>query len=99
MLIAKSGNGTWALSGANTYVGATSVSVGTLLINGSTTFESTVAVGAAGTLGGTGTVHGVVSVTADGTLAPGAGGVGTLTLDNGSATNLTLNGNTIKCDL
>ena len=93
------GAGTWILSGANTYTGATVVTAGTLLINGSTHADSAVSVGAAGTLGGSGTVNGAVALTAGGTLAPGSGGVGTLTLTDTGAAALTLNGNRLACDL
>jgi autotransporter-associated beta strand protein len=95
----NSGAGTWTLSGANTYTGTTSVSAGTLLINGATHAASAVTVAAGGTLGGTGTVYGAVSVTAGGRLVPGANGVGTLNLANAGAAALTLNGNTITADV
>ena len=95
----NSGSGTWTLSGANTYTGATVVSAGTLLINGSTHADSAVSVASGGTLGGTGTVSGAVSAAAGGTLAPGSGGVGTLTLANTGAAALTLNGNTLAYEL
>jgi autotransporter-associated beta strand protein len=70
--------GTQILSGANTYTGPTTVSLGTLLVNapGSLASNSNVTVAANATLGGTGTVSGPVAVT--GTLAPGAS-AGTLT--------------------
>jgi len=97
--VIKTGSGTWTLSGENATTGTVTVSDGTLLINGSTSFDSAVDVGAAGALGGTGTVHGAVSVAAGGTLVPGGNGIGTLTLDNGSSADLTLNGNTIECDI
>jgi len=95
----NSGAGTWTLSGANTYTGTTSVSAGTLLINGSTHAASAVTVAAGGTLGGTGTVYGAVSVAAGGRLVPGANGIGTLNLANAGAAALTLNGNTITSDV
>ena len=95
----SSGAGTWVLSGANTYTGATVVSAGTLLINGSTHAGSAVSVAAGGTLGGTGTVNGAVSAAAGGTLAPGSNGIGTLTLANAGASALTLNGNKLACEL
>lgn len=93
------GSGTWILSGANTYSGATLVMAGALLINGSTHADSAVSVGSGGTLGGTGTVHAAVTVAAGGTLAPGSGGVGTLTLADTGAAALTLNGSRLACDL
>ena len=95
----NSGAGTWTLSGANTYTGATVVSAGTLLINGSTHADSAVSVASGGTLGGTGTVYGAVSAAAGGALAPGSGGVGTLTLSNAGAAALTLNGNSLAFEL
>lgn len=99
MRVTENGTGIWTLSGANTYTGATTVSSGTLLINGSTAAGSALSVAVAGTLGGTGTVNGVVSLAAGAKLAPGNNGVGTLTLANASAAALTLNGNTITCEV
>lgn len=58
----KSGAGTLELSGANSYVGNTTVSAGTLRVNGSTDASSPVTIAAAGTLQGTGTVNGTVEV-------------------------------------
>jgi autotransporter-associated beta strand protein len=66
------GTGVLTLSGANDYTGATTVSSGTLLINGnSSTATGAVAVNG-GTLGGTGSTGGSVTVGATATLAPGA---------------------------
>jgi autotransporter-associated beta strand protein len=79
--VRKDGPGTLVLAATNTYSGATTVSAGTLLVNGSLG-TNTVAVASGATLGGTGTVGGVVTVQNGGTLAPGAGGIGTLTLNN-----------------
>ena len=76
------GNGTWRLSGNNTYTGATSVESGTLLITGThTTSAVTVAFGS--TLGGTGTLATINSL---GAIAPGVG-IGAL-----NAGETTLNG-------
>lgn len=69
--------GTLTLSGNNTYLGATLVNGGTLLVNGSQP-QSPVSVGAAGTLGGSGTVG---IITASGEVAPGTS-PGTLTSSN-----------------
>ena len=73
--LVKAGTGTLTLSGANTFVGATALNTGTLLVNGSLAGSTTVSSGA--TLGGTGTVH-AVSVASGGLVNPGTGGVGTL---------------------
>lgn len=75
------------LAGANTYVGPTTISAGTLLMNGSLAAASSVTV-VGGVLGGTGTINGPVTVQSAGTLSPG-GSIGTLTINN----NLTLLGN------
>jgi autotransporter-associated beta strand protein len=93
--------GTLTLSGANAYSGGTTIGqTSTLLVNnasGSGTGTGPVIVSGAGgpanggTLGGTGTISGPVTVNTiqgSGTIAPGVGGIGTLTLGNG----LTLNG-------
>jgi autotransporter-associated beta strand protein len=77
--LTKIGSGVQTLSGANTHTGSTSVSAGTLFVNGSLGNTAT-AVAAAGTLGGTGTIAGMV--TNNGTLAPGSNGIGILTIDN-----------------
>jgi hypothetical protein len=71
--------GSTVLLAANTYSGGTTVTGGLLLVNntnGSGTGTGSVSVGAAGRLGGTGTISG--AVTNSGTIAPGAS-VGTLT--------------------
>ena len=82
----KTGAGTWTLSGTKGYTGNTTVSQGTLLINGSisTSVLTTVQTGA--TLGGSGTV-GALTVQSGGILAPGTS-PGNLTVSNG----LTLGG-------
>ncbi len=84
--LTKSGLGIWGLSGANTYSGATTVSGGTLLINGnSSAANGTVTVASGATLGGLGVIGGTVTNKLGGHLAPGAGSgvAGTLTLTNG----------------
>ena len=99
MRVTVNGSNIWTLAGANVYTGATTVSSGTLLINGSTAAGSAVSVSAGATLGGTGTVSGVVSVSANGILAPGNNGIGTLRLANAGAAALTLNGITNRFEV
>jgi autotransporter-associated beta strand protein len=72
------------ITGANTYLGGTTVDVGRLLVNntaGSGTGSGAVMVNSAGVLGGSGTITGAVT-TAGGTISPG-NGAGKLTLQNG----------------
>jgi fibronectin-binding autotransporter adhesin len=66
----KTGSGTLTLTGANTYTGTTTVSNGTLQVDGSTTSPTTVNNGA--TLAGNGSVNSTVTVAAGGKLSPGS---------------------------
>ena len=77
--LTKSGAGTWTLSADNSYSGGTTVSEGTLLVNGSLGTNTVTVNG--GTLGGTGTINGPVVVNAAGVLSPGAS-IGTLAISN-----------------
>jgi autotransporter-associated beta strand protein len=71
--------GLTTFSGNNTYTGATTVSNGTLLVNGNqSSATGNVSVALAAVLGGTGTVGGAATVS--GGIAPGSGGIGTLSL-------------------
>jgi autotransporter-associated beta strand protein len=73
------GAGTLTLSATNTYTGGTTVSNGTLIVNGSVTGAVTVVSGC--TLGGTGVVAGVV--TNNGTIMTASGALtGALTVTN-----------------
>ena len=78
--VADTGTGTaivTSASNSNTYTGGTTISSGTLLVNGS--IPGTTTVNSGGTLGGTGTVSAVV-VNSGGIVNPGSGaGFGTLT--------------------
>jgi autotransporter-associated beta strand protein len=79
--LTKVGVGTLTLSGTNTYTGATTVSAGTLVVNGDQSAAiGAVTVASIATLGGTGTLGGATAVS--GILAPGSGGIGTLTIAN-----------------
>ena len=92
--LVKSGSGTLTLAGANSYIGNTNVSAGTLLINGNqsaATGAISVASGAA--LGGTGTSGGAVSVLDGGTVAAPSSGaltVGGLSLAAASRADFTV---------
>jgi autotransporter-associated beta strand protein len=100
----KTGNGTLTLTGVNTYTGTTTVTAGTLLVNGSIS-GSSVGVLSGGTLGGSGSVGGT-AVAVGGTLAPGSTGpsIGTLNfpglvLSGTSAFEINKTGVTLTSDL
>jgi len=76
----KSGRGTLVLSAGNAYAGPTTVTAGTLTINGSIV-QSATTVDAHATLGGIGTT-GNVTVLAAGSLAPGGVRAGILNTGN-----------------
>ncbi len=67
--LVKTGAGTLTLTGANTFVGTTTISSGTLVLDGSLASGNSVMVSAGGTLAGSGTADGLVTVA--GTLSPG----------------------------
>jgi autotransporter-associated beta strand protein len=76
--ITKSGSGTLTLSAADLYTGATTVSAGTVFVNGSIT--SAVSVSGGAVFGGSGSSTAAVTVSSGGTLTGGnLGGVGTFT--------------------
>jgi len=77
--VTKVGTGTLTLSGTNTYTGSTTVSGGTLLVNGSQGSSAVSLNG--GTLGGTGTVGPITSTGSGGSVTPGVG-VGILSSGN-----------------
>jgi fibronectin-binding autotransporter adhesin len=94
--LTKAGAGSLTLGGNNIYTGATTVSAGTLLVNGThiaTTGGAGYTVSNSGsTLGGTGrlAINGSVSVASTAILAPGAS-IGTLTLDGVNTAGNVLN--------
>lgn len=82
--LVKTGTGEWILTAVNTYSGSTTVSGGTLLVNGSLPAASSVT-DSGGILAGYGTINGPVTVVAGGELAagnPNSPSVGTLTIAN-----------------
>jgi len=83
--LTKIGTGTQILGGASTYTKPTIVSNGVLAVNGSLAAGSAVYVAPGGTLAGTGSIGGVV--TNDGTISPGLGSIGTLTLTGNTTLN------------
>ena len=84
----KAGTGTWTLSGSNAYTGTTTVTSGTLLVNGAQTNAGAFSVSSGGTLGGNGTIATAsnASVTfADGSaLSPGDGSASNFALTLGT---------------
>lgn len=60
--VVKNGMGAWALTGANTYTGATTVNAGTLLIEGSQVGTGAVTIKNGAILGGGGTIAGNLSL-------------------------------------
>jgi autotransporter-associated beta strand protein len=80
--VLQRGSGVWTLAGQNTYSGTTTVSDGTLFING-LIGPGAVTVMSGATLGGIGgTITGPVTVNSGGTLSTYGGGTNILTINN-----------------
>lgn len=92
--LTKSGTGTQTLGGNSTYTGTTTVSAGTLLVNGSLGATAVTANG--GTFGGTGTTGGNVTINAANLAAGASAGsleiAGNLNLTASSTTQIELGG-------
>lgn len=80
--VVKDGVGKWVLSATNTYTGSTTISAGTLLVNGSLNAGSAVALNG-GTLGGGGSVGGLVTTAGIGARISPGNSPGTLSLIGG----------------
>ena len=80
--LTQQGNGVTTLTGTNAYLGTTTVSAGTLLVNGNQSAATgATTVLSAATLGGSGTIGGDVTVNDGGILSPGSAGPGTLAIN------------------
>ena len=99
----KLGPGVLVLTATNLYTGGTTLSAGTLLVNGMLTDTDAVTV-ISGTLGGTGMISGPVIVESGALFSPG-GSLGTftisnsLTLESGSKTWIDVNASTLAHDI
>jgi autotransporter-associated beta strand protein len=83
--ISKGGAGTLVLANTNSYTGTTTITTGTLQLDGSTHVNSTVGVSTGGTLTGTGTVNGNATLTGSGIINKSSGTIaGTLGVTGGN---------------
>lgn len=82
----QAGTGTTILNNTETYTGTTSITTGTLEVDGSLASGSVVNIATAGTLSGTGTINGKATMTGNGTINFGSAGtiVGTLAITGGN---------------
>jgi autotransporter-associated beta strand protein len=94
--LSKSGLGTLILEDHNTYANGTTLTGGTMIVNGSLPAGS-FSISGGTTLGGNGVIHPAVTLPSGATLAPGNRNVGTLSVSNnvtllgGSLTRIELN--------
>jgi hypothetical protein len=94
--VIKSGPGTLTMNGAaNAYAGTTNVNAGTLLVDGDVTGSGAVAVNSGGTLGGTGSLAGAVTVHTGGTITGGT----MTTVETLTVGGLSFDGGTYHADL
>jgi len=84
--ISKTGLGSLILDAANDYTGGTVINAGTVMANN--TLSGTVGVKSGATLGGAGTIAGLVTVDDGGIIAPGSNAVGTLSVGDLNLNNL-----------
>jgi fibronectin-binding autotransporter adhesin len=85
--LVKAGGGTLIFTATNTYTGSTTVSAGLLRVNGNDSAATGAVNVSAGSIGGTGTIGGAVTLSGTGGIDLRDGSVGTLTL--GSTLNIT----------
>jgi autotransporter-associated beta strand protein len=101
--VTKNGSGALTLGGANTYAGNTTVSAGTLLINGSTAGSSAVTVASGATLGGTNLIGGSVNWQSGSsglfTVNPTAAVAGSNATPLTVSSSVTLNGNVVTVNV
>lgn len=94
--IVKEGTGVWRLTGSNIYSGTTTVTGGTLIVNGTQSGTGTVTVKDGAKLAGKGRLRGATIVETDGTLEPGDSSIsnffmGRLVLNEGCQVNMDIN--------